>query len=85
MHVGLNISPRQMGIAIGVQQTLFRGQAASETVDVDRTAFQHDAGLETSHPEHISYLPWQIVVAKHFGIFAAPGIETPINQRWWLS
>ena len=41
----LDLLPRQMRVAVGVEQALFGGDAKTGAVDIDRAAFEHPVRL----------------------------------------
>jgi len=69
-----------MGIAILIEQALLGGEKDAFAVDVDRSAFQHDARRETRHLQKKSELPGNSIVGLELLILPPPGIEDPIVE-----
>ena len=76
----LNLCLRQLWIAVGVEQAGGGGEQAAETVDVERAAFHHDAGMKHRDVERRTHERGDHVVEVIGRILVAPGIEAPVDD-----
>ena len=76
----LDVGARQRRVAVRVQQALLRRQQRALAVDLDRAAFEHDAGLRvTRHAERLGHLPADLAVEVERRVLAAPGVVVEID------
>src|SRR5262245_25556621 len=79
-EIALGVAFRKNRITVFIEQALLRRQGTAFAVDVDRSAFKHNAGPEQRQAETFADEVRDVTILQQLLVFVSPSVEPPLHD-----